>query len=316
MSTNLQYRSDKNLLSVALDAEREMYEKLAEVGKGKAAGLIISGPPGSGKSFSSEEYLSGLPGLEHIEDIKFEKDLDKDSPTFKQWFEVERIKKIGPLVRKSRYSSWSLTRDLWRNHKSNNIIMIDDNDIALQDIDFVGLIMSATEMNAKRTIDYNLKMVEELRMEGVTAKFDYDGGIVILTNYNMRDLPREGDKGYRKYYERWRALTSRLGGQYVDLRLDDPRALMIFLEHRIRTTGQLTKSKWLKRNFGTDGISKDEQEEVFDFVRLLMEKQALVQDLDLRVYNKIASYVITYPKKPKQWQARTVRDLCHRGISI
>ena len=314
--SNLQFRSDKNLLSVALDAEREMYEKLEEVAKGRSAGLIISGPPGSGKSYSSEEYLKGMPGLEHIEDVIFEKDTDKDSPTFKEYIEVGKIKKAGPLVRKSRYSPWSLTRDFWRNPKSNNILMIDDNDIALQDLDFVGLIMSATEQNAVRTIDYNLKMMKELAMEGVTAKFDYDGGVVILTNYNMRDVPREGAKGYKKYYERWRALCSRLGGQYVDLKLDDPRALMIFLEHRIRTTRQLTKSKWLKKAFGTDGISKDEQEEVFDFVRLLMEKQALVQDLDLRVYNKIASYVITYSNKPKQWKARSIRDLCHRGTSI
>jgi len=314
--SNLQFRSDKNLLSVALDAEREMYEKLEEVAKGRSAGLIISGPPGSGKSYSSEEYLKGMPGLEHIEDVIFEKDIDKDSPTYKEYIEIKKIKKPGPLVRKSRYAPWSLTRDFWRNPKSNNILMIDDNDIALQDLDFVGLIMSATEQNAVRTIDYNLKMMKELSMEGVTAKFDYDGGVVILTNYNMRDVAREGAKGYKKYYERWRALCSRLGGQYVDLKLDDPRALMIFLEHRIRTTRQLTKSKWLKKAFGTDGISKDEQEEVFDFVRLLMEKQALVQDLDLRIYNKIASYVITYPKKPKQWKARSIRDLCHRGTSI
>ena len=198
--SNLQFRSDKNLLSVALDAEREMYEKLEEVAKGRSAGLIISGPPGSGKSYSSEEYLKGMPGLEHIEDVIFEKDTDKDSPTFKEYIEVGKIKKAGPLVRKSRYSPWSLTRDFWRNPKSNNILMIDDNDIALQDLDFVGLIMSATEQNAVRTIDYNLKMMKELAMEGVTAKFDYDGGVVILTNYNMRDVPREGAKGYKPIY--------------------------------------------------------------------------------------------------------------------
>ena len=80
--SNLQFRSDKNLLSVALDAEREMYEKLEEVAKGRSAGLIISGPPGSGKSYSSEEYLKGMPGLEHIEDVIFEKDIDKDSPLY------------------------------------------------------------------------------------------------------------------------------------------------------------------------------------------------------------------------------------------
>jgi len=314
--SNLQYQTDKSLLSVALDAEREMLEKLDEVARGRSAGLIISGPPGSGKSYTSEEYIKTTPGLDHIEDVKFEKDLDKDSSTYKQWIEVERIRKVGPLVRKSRYAPWSLVRDFYRNSKPNNILMIDDNDIALRNIDFVGLIMSATEMNAVRTIDYNLKMMEELRMEGVPAKFDYDGGIIILTNYNMQDVPRQGQKGAKPYHERWRALCSRLGGQYVDLRLDDPRALMIFLEHRIRTTGQLTKSKYLKKNYGSSGITKDQQEEVFDFVRLLMSRQALTQDLDLRTYNRIASYVIIYKGKSKPWKSRTVRDLCHRGTTV
>jgi adenylate kinase family enzyme len=316
MVKNLSLKSDKQLLDIALDAEREMFEKLEAVGKGKSAGLIISGPPGSGKSYTSEQFLIGLPGLSHIEDVKFERDIDKDSPTFKQWIETERIKKTGPLVRKSRYASWSLVRDLYRNRNSGNIIIIDDNDIALQDLDFVGLIMAATEQNAVRKIDYNLKAIEELRMEQVPNKFEYDGGIIILTNYNMRDVPKQGEKGAKKYHERWRALISRLGGQYIDLELSNARALMIFLEHRIRTTGQITKSAWLKKYYGTFGISKLQQEEVFDFVRLIMEKEALVHDLDLRVYNQIAGYVITYGGNNKKWKDRTVRDLCHKGTVL
>ena len=308
-------KSDAALLQVALDAEQEMLEKVQAVGEGYSAGLIISGPPGVGKSKTVKELLKSMEGLEHVEDVFTEQDLDKDSPTYKKWFEIGRVVKPGPLTRKSRYAPWSLVRDLWRNRNPNNKIVIDDNDLALMDLNFTGIIMSATEQEPVREVHYTAKKIQELECEGVPDMFNYEGGIIVLTNYNMRDCPREGDNGFKKYHERWRAMVSRNAGQYVDMNMDD-RTLLIFLEHRIRETEMLLDSDYLEKTHKVRGITEAQQESVFAFVRELVSEDQLVQDLDLRVYNAIAGYVIRAEGNSKQWKEMTRRNLVKRGERV
>lgn len=306
--SNLSLKSDQALLQIALDQEQEMLEKVEAVGKGWNSGLIISGPPGTGKSHTVKALLSSMKGLSHVSDVQTIQDNDKSSPTYKQWHEVSRSTGNGPLVRKTRYAPWSLVRDCWRNPNKNNIIVIDDNDLALQDLNFCSIIMNATEQEADREIHYTAKKIQDLEREGVIDCFNYSGGIIMLTNYNMRDCPKEGDPGFKKYHERWRAMVSRLAGSYVDMNLD-MRALMVFLEHRAKQTKQLTCSEYLYKTYGTKGITLKQQNQVFDFVRDVMSDNGFVQDLDLRVYNAIAGYVIRCEGDEKKWKAMTKRNL-------
>jgi DNA polymerase III delta prime subunit len=311
----LNMKSDEALLKIALDAEREMLEKVQSVAEGYSAGLIISGPPGVGKSKTVKELLKATPGLEHTEDVKSEQDTDKASPTYKQWYETSRIVKPGPLTRKSKYAPWSLVRDLWRNRTPGNIVVIDDNDVALMDLNFVGICMSATEQEAEREVHYTAKKIQELECEGVPDMFTYEGGIIILTNYDMRNSPREGEDGFKKYHERWRAMISRNAGQYVDMNMDS-RTLLIFLEHRIRETQMLLDSDYLQKTHKARGITESQQEEVFEFMRELASEDQLVQDLDLRVYNVVAGYVIRADGKTKEWKEMTRRNLVKRGERV
>lgn len=313
--SNLGMMSDARLLRIALDAETEMIEKVEAVGRGHAAGLIISGPPGVGKTATTRSTLTKMPGLAHIEDVKTQQDMDRNSPTYKQWFEVDRIVDTGPLLRKSTYSTWSLVRDLWRNRNTGNILMIDDNDAALQNITFCNVIMSATEQEANRQVHYTLKQLKELEAEAVPTKFDYDGGIIMLTNYNMLNVPRAGEAGFKSYHEKWRAITSRLSGSYVDMNLDG-RALIVYLEHKVRSIKFLENSELFQKNFQVPGITADQVEEVCDLIRDMVQANALKQDLDLRTYNAVAANVIISDGNSKVWRAKTIRDLCIKGANV
>jgi len=312
---NMAMMSDHRLLQIALDAELEMIEKVEAVGKGQVGGLIISGPPGVGKTFTTRKVLTNMPGLTHVEDVTSEQDLDKSSPTYKQWFETNRVVGNGPLLRKSTYSNWSLVRDLWRNRNPGNIIMIDDNDAALRDLTFCATIMSATEQEVDREVHYTLKMNKELECEHIKNKFAYEGGIIMLTNYDMLNPKKFDEPGHKTYHERWRALVSRLAGSYIDMNLED-RALIVFLEHKVRISKQITDSNYLQKSFGSRGVTEDEQTELFDFVRDMVQANALKQTLDLRVYNAIAGNVILAEGKAKVWKAKTLRDLGIKGVTV
>lgn len=312
---NLEYASDKKLLQVALDAEQEMLEKAEAVGKGWANGLIISGPPGTGKSHTIKKLLSSTPGLNHTSEVFTEQDNDKDSPTYKQWFETSRTTGDGPLIRKSRYAPWSLVRDLWRNKNPENKLVIDDNDIALMDLNFCGILMSATEQEPDREIDYTARKIPELQCENVPDKFEYNGGVIMLTNYNMKNTPKQGQQGFKKYHERWKAMVSRLSGQYVDLQMHNPRVLLAFLEHRVKETEMLLNGKYLTQRYG-QGITEAQQDELFSLIRYVMEEDHLDQELDLRVYNAAAEYIIRTDGETSKWKDMFRRNLCKRGETI
>lgn len=311
LETNLDYATDGQLLQVALDAEQEMIEKVEAVHKGWASGLIISGPPGTGKSHSVKKQLVNAEGLTHTSDVFTEQDTDKNSPTFKQWFETGRITGPGPLVRKSRYAPWSLIRDLYRNREKENKLIIDDNDVALMDLDFCSILMAATEQETDREIDYTVRKITELRCEHVPDKFIYNGGVIMLTNYNMKNAPKQGGKGFQKYHERWKAIISRLAGQYVDLQMHNPRVLLAFLEHRIKETDMLLNGKFLVDRYG-ESISESQQNDLFNVIREVMGADLLGQDLDLRVYNAGAEYIIR-DNDIKVWKPMFYRNLCKRG---
>ena len=101
---------------------------------------------------------------------------------------------------------------------------------------------------------------------------------------------------------RWEALVSR--GTYIDLKMNSPRSVRVFCEHKIKQVKMLTESKWLEEKFGR-ALTKAEAEQCMKWIRANQGK--LADPLDLRTYNKVAGIMIN---RNKTWeQSAKVRFL-------
>lgn len=297
--------SDNDILDIVLDAEQQMAEALEDVVAGLINPLIIKGPPGVGKTeavkiatrqakIKSTDYLSSV----------WEKP-DDDLPTY-PYNLINEVQVDGALIRGADYSKWALAADLYAN-RNHGILCLDDNDTILKDKDAVSMIMSATEQSTERTVKYTkANSTHELQMYGVEPTFGVSTPLIILTNIDMKLQIAIATANKKKvapdHITRWAALVSR--GTYIDLKMNSPRSIRVFCEHKINQVGMLTKSKWLDEKFGRS-LTKKEADECMKWIRHNQGK--LADPLDLRTYNKVAGIMIN---RAKTWeQSAKVRFL-------
>jgi hypothetical protein len=302
--------SDQDILDVVLDAEQQMQEALEDVLAGLINPLIIKGPPGVGKTESVKiaTRQAGIKSTDLLSSV-FTKHSDDDIKAGMSTYpyRCDHIVKVdGALVRGSDYSKWALAADLYAN-RQDGILCLDDNDTILQDKDAVSMIMQATEQSTERTVKYTkANSTHELQIYGVEPTFHVSTPLIILTNMDMKGMINHANLDKKKvkkdYITRWEALVSR--GTYIDLKMNSPRSVRVFCEHKIKQIKMLTESKWLEEKFGR-ALTKTEAEECMKWIR---ENQIKLADpLDLRTYNKVAGIMIN---RAKTWeQSAKVRFL-------
>lgn len=302
--------SDTDILDIVLDAEQQMQEALEDVLAGLINPLIIKGPPGVGKTeavkiatrqagIKSTDLLSSIWTKPSDDDIKAGMSVYP--------YRCDHLVKVdGALIRGSDYSKWALAADLYAN-RDHGILCLDDNDTILQDKDAVSMIMQATEQSTERTVKYTkANSTHELQMYGVEPTFHVNTPMIILTNMDMKGMIIHANLDKKKvkkdYITRWEALVSR--GTYIDLKMNSPRSVRVFCEHKINQVNMLTNSKWLEEKFGRS-LNKKEADECMKWIRHNQGK--LADPLDLRTYNKVAGIMIN---RAKTWeQSAKVRFL-------
>lgn len=151
-------RSDEDLIKEMNDKFEVIQLLTQSIGSGNSIrSMVVSGSPGTGKSFSVFHEL---------------KELKKNN------------KELNFIILSGTISAIKLYVALWENSEKRNIIVLDDCDAVVEDIEALNMIKAATDTKKVRTIHYNKKS-SYLEENGIPNAFDYFGGIIYLSNINF-----------------------------------------------------------------------------------------------------------------------------------
>jgi len=201
----------------------ERFEILTDMTKaaitGEIRAMIVSGPPGVGKSFSVEREVEKATLLDQLAGKRLRAEVVKGSAT-----------PIG------------LYQTLYKYSDTNCMVVFDDCDSILLDDVSLNLLKGALDSGKKRKISW-LSESSTLRREGIPDQFEFKGSVIFITN-----LKFDGMKS-QKLRDHLDALQSRC--HYLDLTLDTMRDKIL----RIR---QIAKSGELFDGYDFDQVVQDE----------------------------------------------------------
>jgi hypothetical protein len=161
------------------------------VKEGTVRAMIVTGPPGVGKSFGVEEVLS-------------KEDLFNTLGQRKPRYEIV----------KGAMSAIGLYAKLYQYSEKGNVIVFDDCDSVLLDDLSLNILKAALDSSKKRTISWNTDS-RMLRQEGVPDKFEFKAGAIFITNIKFENVRS------KKLQDHLSALESRC--HYIDLQMDTER---------------------------------------------------------------------------------------------
>jgi hypothetical protein len=195
---------------------KERFEILDEMTQasvdGIVRGMVVTGPPGVGKSFGVEKVL------------------EKNS-----MFDKLAGNTIKFGVEKGAASAIGLYQLLYRYADPGSVLVLDDCDSILWDEVSLNLLKAALDSSNKRMISWNTES-SALRREGVPEKFEFCGSVVFITNLKF-------DKVKGKIKDHLEAILSRC--HYLDLTLDTMHDKMLRVK-QIVADGMLQKYNFSK----------------------------------------------------------------------
>jgi hypothetical protein len=184
---------------------RERFEMLKDmtkaVKKGDVRAMIVSGPPGVGKSHGVEEVLDRYKTLETLGGSK-KYDVVKGA-----------MSPIGLYVKLFNYAD------------KDNVLVFDDCDAIFEEPLALNILKAALDSKKRRTIHWNTDSFK-LRNEGVPDSFEFKGSCIFITNLDFHDIK---SKKIRSHLE---ALESRC--HYMDLTISTEREKMLRIAQVIR----------------------------------------------------------------------------------
>lgn len=179
----------------AMNRIRERFEILTDMTKAATTGdiraMIVSGPPGVGKSFGVEQEIEKATLFDTISGKKLRAEVVKGSAT-----------PIG------------LYQTLYKYSDANCVVVFDDCDSILLDDVALNLLKGALDSGKKRKISW-LSESSTLRREGIPDQFEFKGSVIFITNLKFDQMKSQ------KLRDHLDALQSRC--HYLDLTLDTMR---------------------------------------------------------------------------------------------
>ena len=187
---------------------RERFEMLEDMTratkKGDVRAMIVSGPPGVGKSHGVEKVLGKHDLIATL----------GDKPPKYQ-------------VVKGAMSAIGLYCKLYNYADKDNVLVFDDCDSVFSDELSLNILKAALDSKKNRTIHWNTDSFK-LRNEGVPDSFDFKGGAIFITNIKFDNVK---SKKMRDHLE---ALESRC--HYIDLTIDTDKEKLLNFKVLMRIT--------------------------------------------------------------------------------
>jgi hypothetical protein len=200
--TTVAHETDEEII----ERTRLRFEILKDMTKavkqGDVRAMIVTGPPGVGKSFGVEEVLS------------------KDD-----LFNMMGQRKPKYEIVKGAMSAIGLYKKLYEFSDSKNILVFDDCDSILLDDIALNILKAALDSSKKRTISWNTDS-RLLRSEGIPDRFEFKGGAIFITNLKFENVRS------KKLQEHLAALESRC--HYIDLRMDTDREKVLRIKQIVK----------------------------------------------------------------------------------
>jgi len=189
VKTNVREESDAEIV----ERIRERFDMLKDmtkaVKKGSVRAMIVSGPPGVGKSHGVEEVLDRYATMEFMGGAKTHE------------------------VIKGAMSPIGLYCKLFNMADKGKVVVFDDCDSIFQDDLSLNILKAALDSKKNRWIHWNTDSFK-LRNEGVPDKFKFEASAIFITNMKF-------DKVKGKLREHLEALESRC--HYMDLTIDSDK---------------------------------------------------------------------------------------------
>ena len=191
----IQFQAPVETEEQAMDRIRERFDILTEMTKATVSGdiraMIVSGPPGVGKSFGVEAEVDKACLFDKLSGKRLRAEVVKGSAT-----------PIG------------LYQTLYKFSDPNCVLVFDDCDSILLDDVALNLLKGALDSGKKRKISW-LSESSALRREGIPDSFDFKGSVIFITNLKFDTMRSQ------KLRDHLDALQSRC--HYLDLTLDTMR---------------------------------------------------------------------------------------------
>lgn len=199
---------------VAKETDQEILDRLAErfeildemtkaVKTGDVRAMIVSGPPGVGKSFGVETVLQKA-------DI----------------FNTLAEKKPKYEVVKGAMSAIGLYAKLYEFSEAGNVVVFDDCDSILMEDLSLNILKGALDSSERRFISWNTDS-RLLRSEGIPDRFEFKGAAIFITNIKFEHVRS------KKLRDHLDALESRC--HYIDLQMDTQREKILRIKQIVPT---------------------------------------------------------------------------------
>ena len=218
----------------------ERFEILTDMTKAAIGGdiraMIVSGPPGVGKSFSVEREVEKACLFDQVAGKKLRAEVVKGSAT-----------PIG------------LYQTLYKYSDANCVLVFDDCDSILLDDVSLNLLKGALDSGKKRKISW-LSESSALRREGIPDSFEFRGSVIFITNLKFDAMKSQ------KLRDHLDALQSRC--HYLDLTLDTMRDKIL----RIK---QIAKAGELFEDYDFEQCAQDEIVEFMDENKTRLREMSL-----------------------------------------